>query len=240
MTDRSFAPLLFTAALALAGCEMPATPPPAAGEPKELHVERQQLQFDAAFAPGSSALSAAETAKLNAFLDKTAVRPQEHVYLASATSDPLAAARVNRIVNLLVQRGVGAERVEAPPPGVTANHLLLVLNRYVVKAPTCPDWSGDPIGDHENLPATNFGCANTVNLGLMMDDPHDLVVGRPFGPFSADPTLGAIERYRTGAVKALPASGTGGPGGGGGGGSSGGGGGGGGTSSGSAGTSSGQ
>jgi pilus assembly protein CpaD len=192
-------------ALALAGCAEAPNPPTAGLDvPKVLQVDRQQFRYEAAFPPGSSILTAAERAKLDDFLASGMLRAPDHVYISSAADDPLAAARVGRIVDALATRGIGGERVAPPPGGVPQDHLLLVLRRYVVQPPACPDWSADPDSDHSNFPSSNFGCANSVNLGMMVDDPRDLMIGRALGPAPAEPGLNAIERYRTDKVKALP------------------------------------
>ena len=47
---------------------------------------------------------------------------------------------------------------------------VLVAAAEVV-LPGCPDWSRDPGYDPRNLPLSNLGCANAVNLGLMVADP---------------------------------------------------------------------
>lgn len=224
MTPRTFAPLI-ALALGLAACaEVPNPPSAGLDVPKVLQVRRQQFQYEAAFAPGSSVLTPAEQARLENFLTRGAPQSPPHVYVSASANDPLATARIARIVNLLAARGIDVERAAPPPSGMADNHLLVVLRRYVVQQPVCPDWSGDPDYDHQNFPASNFGCANVVNLGMMVDDPRDLVQGRTLGPESAEPGLEAINRYRTDTVKALPVVSASGNTGGGGGGASGGGG----------------
>lgn len=205
MTERSLAILLLPLALALAACDT--TPPPvpslaATDVPKQLEAEPQQLDYQVSFPVRSATLMPAQAVKLNAFLDKAAVKPQEHLLIAASDTDPLALARVNRIVTVLARRGIGARRISSPPPGLAANHVLLVLKRYVVQFPTCPDWSADPNQEHTNRPASNFGCATMVDLGMMIEDPRDLAIGRTMGPAPAEPTIGANERYRTDKVKA--------------------------------------
>lgn len=205
MTERSLAILLLPLALALAACDTPPPPPPslaATDVPKQLEATPQQLDYQVSFPARSATLMPAQAVKLNAFLDKAAVKPQEHLLIAAADTDPLALARVNRVVTVLARRGIGARRISPPPSGLAANHVLLVLKRYVVQFPTCPDWSADPDQEHTNRPASNFGCATMVNLGMMIEDPRDLAVGRTMGPAPAEPTIGANERYRTDKVKA--------------------------------------
>ena len=52
---------------------------------------------------------------------------------------------------------------------------------------------------------SNLGCANAVNLGLMVADPNDLAMGTPTAPADAAREAEAIVRYRTDKVKALDA-----------------------------------
>lgn len=81
----------------------------------------------------------------------------------------------------------------------------IVLGRYIVIPPDCPDWSKRADGDPANRRSSNFGCANTVNLGLMVADPGDLVRGRAGGP--ADGATGArrYKDYREGSEQKAPA-----------------------------------
>jgi pilus assembly protein CpaD len=50
---------------------------------------------------------------------------------------------------------------------------------------------------------SNLGCANAVNLGLMVADPADLVTGAPTAPADATREAEAIVRYRTDKVRQL-------------------------------------
>ena len=71
--------------------------------------------------------------------------------------------------------------------------------------PGCPNWSRDPGFDPLNLPLSNLGCANAVNLGLMVADPGDLLPRRTLAPADATREAEAIVRYRTGKVTAIDA-----------------------------------
>tara|TARA_R110000868_G_scaffold266660_1_gene525974 strand:+ start:13547 stop:14269 length:723 start_codon:yes stop_codon:yes gene_type:complete len=70
----------------------------------------------------------------------------------------------------------------------------VVLGRYIVVPPECPDWSKRADGDSANRVSSNFGCATVTNLGLMVANPGDLVRGHRPGP--ADGAVGA-RRYKT-------------------------------------------
>ena len=106
-------------------------------------------------------------------------------------------------MTLLSRRGLGAETMAVPPSGVAPDHLLVLLDRYVVTPPACPDWSDSPNTPHSNVPGSNFGCATASNFALMVDNPRDLMVGRTLAPGEGDPALGAVQRYRNEAVKPL-------------------------------------
>lgn len=91
-----------------------------------------------------------------------------------------------------------------------ADHMLgrraeIVVTAYAVQLPACPNWSRDPAADPGNLPLSNLGCANAVNLGLMVADPRDLVGDRPFGAADGTREADAIARYRADKVKKLEA-----------------------------------
>jgi pilus assembly protein CpaD len=190
--------------LALAGCT--AAPPRAEREDglastKTLRVDHLRLQHDVAFAAGTPDPVSGEIDRLVAFIAQSELRGGDHVLLEPSAGDRLAAARIGRIVKALDRRGIGARTLpaaEAPP-----NRLRVVVDRYVVVPPDCPDWTASPQSDHDNLPASNYGCATATNLGLMLADPRDLLVGREPGPADADPALAAVTRYRTGQTKPI-------------------------------------
>jgi pilus assembly protein CpaD len=188
--------------LALAGCAPSASEWTPAEAPTVLRTTHLRYHYLAAFAPGSDQLGRNEDDKFAAFLARAGVRPGDRLYLVPAASDRLAAARIDRLARELDRRGLGAETLPAAS-GVAADHLLVLADRYVVTLPACPNWTKDPIVQHDNRPASNFGCATATNLGLMIADPRDLEVGRTLGPADAEPTIDAVARYRTGKVKPL-------------------------------------
>lgn len=65
----------------------------------------------------------------------------------------------------------------------------------------CPDWRRANLIDLSHLNSSNFGCATRQALAIHVADPRDLIVGRPLEPASGDHAYGAMERYRTDAVK---------------------------------------
>jgi pilus assembly protein CpaD len=92
----------------------------------------------------------------------------------------------------------------APVPGVAAgpgSTMELRLTRYEVTPPGCKPWSDLRDGDRFNDPTAPLGCSLMNNLALMVDDPADLVAGRPLAPASGAHAAAGVERYATGQVK---------------------------------------
>ena len=191
---------LLAAVLALAACQTPAPDPVPPNPVSSLHVDRVRVQYAASFAPRSAELPYTEAMRLETFLDQAGLRPDDRVYIASPSGDALAAARVERIKTLLARRGVATVAIE-PPASIAADHVVVLADRYVVTPPTCPEWSDSGATGHTNVPNGNFGCATLNNFALMVDNPRDLMTGRTLGPADAEPSIEAVERYRTGFVK---------------------------------------
>ncbi len=214
MNERFLPVVIAALALALAGCQSPQPIQNASPDTsKQLRVEHVRLEHAPSFAPGSADLSAAEVSRLEAFLDQAAVRPEERLYIAPPREDALAPQRISSIVKVLAERGIGAETIEPAASGAAAgaDRYRILVDRYTVQTPKCPDWSGPSANDHDNFPGSNFGCATFSNLGMMVDNPRDLEIGQTLGPADAQPAADAVERYRTGNLKPIfPNSGGGG------------------------------
>ena len=107
--------------------------------------------------------------------------PSDRVVVAAAGPPSLAAARFETMAASLLPYGIVAE------PGALLERAapmqaVIRRERYVVTLPPCPDWSKPAAGagDFTNTASSNFGCADAVNLGLMVATPADLV-GSPSG-----------------------------------------------------------
>ena len=64
--------------------------------------------------------------------------------------------------------------------------------------PDCPGYN-EPVTSFDRFGRPNMaiGCANEINLGLMVADPNDLVRGRPLAPADAERSALAVQKYRT-------------------------------------------
>ncbi|MFN3077740.1 MAG: CpaD family pilus assembly lipoprotein [Alphaproteobacteria bacterium] len=77
--------------------------------------------------------------------------------------------------------------------------VLLSYTRYVVQVPECGNWGEDMVFRPENTPVGNFGCATQRNIGLMVQNPRDLIRMRD-APAAGDAARAqdVMSKYRTG------------------------------------------
>ncbi|RMF66070.1 MAG: hypothetical protein D6740_13480, partial [Alphaproteobacteria bacterium] len=73
---------------------------------------------------------------------------------------------------------------------------LLVVERYRVTSPACPQRRLNMSHNHGNAPAPQFGCANLINLGQMVADPGHLLAGARAGANDSERATAAIEAWR--------------------------------------------
>jgi pilus biogenesis lipoprotein CpaD len=204
--------LILCLALAIGGLQACDSPGEwsASEAPRQLRVDFQRLTHTAGFAPGATKLAPGEQASLTAFLQAAQVSTDDPVYLEPVASDRLGASRVSVLARDLTRQGYAVATLPAAADAVPANGLMVVVERYVVTPPDCPNWTKSQSGDHENAQNSNFGCAELNNLGLMVADPRDLVISRQLGPANAAEASLAIQRYRSGQTSPLtgPPAGT--------------------------------
>ena len=193
-----------------------------ASSPKRLEVDRADYRHSVYFPTDSSALTASERDRLLTFLQTVQPSARDSIRLEGHADEratelynlELAARRAEQVEAFLDEAGYGDLSVTAtalgealpavPSTGPAAwqlnRRVEVVLERYLVTLPACPDWSRETGTDFDNLPLSNLGCATQTNLGLMIAEPKDLVRGRPLGPADGIQQAEGIVRYRTGEV----------------------------------------
>lgn len=170
-------------------------------------VELVRVPHEVRFRDGSEALGDDEAARLDAFLARLdAARgdrifidlPEDEDGLVSEADQNRAAA----VVTALTDHGHDVYAAPLPFGAVPeVGTVRVVVERYVVTPPTCPDWRQPSWPNYENAPSSNMGCANVSALGLMVANPRDLIEGRELGVQDAGVAAAAIRRYRTDKVK---------------------------------------
>ncbi|MGH7044812.1 MAG: CpaD family pilus assembly lipoprotein [Stellaceae bacterium] len=170
--------------------------------PAQLRIDGATTSLAVAFAPGSARLGRAEAARLNRLVATGGIAPADRVAIAAAGPPGLAAARDAAISRALLRWGIVAD--SATLAAVPRDQAIVTVGRYAVTLPPCPNWSMRDAGDFTNAPASDFGCATAINLGLMVASPADLVGGRTLAAADGKPAAQAVDDYLAGKVQ-LPA-----------------------------------
>jgi len=196
MKSRLF-PLAIPLTLALAACASDYSKSEA---PNNLQVDGAETRVDLAFVPGSARLSRANVIK--ELVTAGRIRAADRVTVAASGPPGLAEQRAAAISRELLRYGIVTQTLALD--AVPANHAIVAVGRYAVTLPTCPNWSQSLSADFTNAFTSNYGCANTTNLGLMVASPADLVSGRALAPADAAITSNAVRLYLADKVKPPP------------------------------------
>ena len=167
-----------------------------------MRIETEVMHHAVGFAPESARLAAGEVAAIERFLAGAALRKSDRIRVAVTDRDGVALgqARTESLLAHLADMGLAAT------PRMGASGAAIEVERSLVIAPDCPDWSKPGLLDMSNTPSSNFGCATAVNLSLMVADPGDLALGRELGPADGVRMAETVRRYRTGELPAPTAS----------------------------------
>lgn len=165
---------------------------------KRNTVSLHHITHDLKFAADQTGLTDAQAAELDRFLGRSMAGYGDE-FAIDAGSDATDTDRRQAIIAYLRSRGLSVSAQPAvygskPAP----NTVRLILNRYVVTPPPCPDWRKPAGEDYNNQVGSNFGCTTETNLGLMVANPKDLVAGKTLGPADGEQAAKAIENYRAG------------------------------------------
>lgn len=192
-------------AATLAACaETPSSAWSEVEAPKENTVRWTRTAHAMRFSAGDTAISVGERDRLEAFL--SVIRPDmyDRVTIGLDENAPNM-QRAEAIRAELLKRSIAPRQIDIQPvQGLGANGAQVIVGRYVVIPPPCPNFSKPASSDYANRTSSNFGCATATNLGAMIANPGDLVAGRALGPADANVVGGAVERYRNDSIKALP------------------------------------
>ena len=175
-------------------------------------VEMVKIPFNLQFGQGQTELSGREIARLNNFISTAHIGYGDELSMdfpldRNGELSEIDKARFEYLNNLLKNSGLHLSNSITPygmePP---ANSGRLLVSKYVVTTPECGDWSQRPYPNHQNAPISNFGCANQANLGLMVANPKDLIIGATGAPTNSERSALAVERYQNKNVTVAPAT----------------------------------
>jgi pilus assembly protein CpaD len=180
--------------------------------PRKIEIKPTIATHPVYFAVGETAMSPVETDSLRSFMEGGRLTKIQSVTVMAA-DNPVAAERVAQVDATLNELGYTHTSAVAQS-GLADNAVAVVVKRLAAVPPACPQWQGLGGYDPLNSPMANLGCANAMNLYLMVADPRDLVSGRNMGPADAQPGMIAVDNYRNAKPDGLVSAGTGATGGG--------------------------
>lgn len=190
-------------ALAFAGCAPQTSQWSTVEAPKENKVSLVRFSHSVQFRGNEERMNSQEAARLAAFMRDQNVGYGDQILLIPAAS-PQAQRRQDAVAMTFARAGLRVVRdIQIEGVALAPGEVRVVVGRYVVTPPTCPNWSKRPDEDFGNTPSSHIGCATATNLGLMVANPSDLVAGQQTSP--ADGALSAFrtESYRNGVYPPL-------------------------------------
>lgn len=163
---------------------------------KRNEVQLVRLTHDVRFDASTGELLPGEAARMDSFLNSIRIGYGDAVSL-DLGDGPVGANRWRAVNSHLNQRGIWLED-RAPISGAAprVGSGVLVVDRHVVTAPDCMDWSQDLSTNWANGQSPTFGCSTTTMLGLMVANPRDLIRGRPASGPVGEAATAAIESNR--------------------------------------------
>lgn len=200
---RSWASAIAVVALTalVAGCTSPTAEWTPQESPKKNKVSWITFDHTVQFAPYRPDLSEEARDGINRFLTEIDFGNSDRVFVR--TNAGKGDHRVAAVADHLRSMRLHPEIVNVPR---AKQPVAVVVGRYLVTPPRCPDWTKQPGLDTANTTSSNFGCATVTNLGLMVADPADLIHGAEMGPGDGTAAARAVKNYRTGEMKDLPAA----------------------------------
>lgn len=172
--------------------------------PKQNQVSWAEYHHPVSFSKTSAEIDKAEKEALARFLRRVARGEGVRVMLAtgSVNPPPLTKRRETSLASHLIEKGFSVLRIQAKRTHTRLpNTVGVTVGRYIVKTPTCPDWSKEASGDPANRVTSNFRCANETNLGLMVANPEALIRGTDIGPADGEAIILGIGKYRRGEIE---------------------------------------
>ncbi len=149
-----------------------------AANPIETKVENRHALLSAEFDGMSQVLSDAARASLSDSLSNINKRAVDGISIHFPSDIKYNVRRIASIKGLLRKSGLDMPVSLVSDRNLEGGRIIIDISYVDVVFPDCPDWKKSPVTTYSNMVPANFGCSAAVNLGLMIDDPRDLVRGR--------------------------------------------------------------
>ena len=190
-------------AVVVAGCAQTVADWSPAQTNNELQVQWITHEHSVNFANPASGLTRQEMRGLDRFLSEIELRPSDRLFVdvGPQSGEVVSDSRVGVINDQLRIYVPGAHAMAITGEKGTNRQIRLIVGRYVVLPPNCPDLSRPSNNNTGNHNDSNFGCSTQRNLGLMVADPGDLIRGRTLGPADAEMLTKTFRESRAGEVQ---------------------------------------
>jgi len=190
--------LVLALASAVAGCA-PYVKDFYSEAPPTARADVVQVRHDVVFRPDDQYMSDANGRVVDEFLGMIGFDPRQDrvVVLDRDGQSPWSAQRTDSVRAHLQRRQILAEAgIGGPETLGLRDTVTVIVERYVLAPLDCPNWTQPRGGNAANATHRNFGCFDAYNLGQLVANRRDLVVGRGHG--TADGEIHALQvlRYR--------------------------------------------
>ncbi len=201
-TSRRRTMLMAAGAVIVAGCAQTVADWTPAATPHDLQVKWVTHEHSINFNSRANLLTNQASRSLDRFLNEIDLRPSDRLFVdvGPKSGELVADGRIGAINNQLRHYIPGAKAQLITGEKGTDRQISLIVGRYVVLPPNCPDLSSPSTTNPGNNPDSNLGCTTQRNLGLMLANPGDLLRGRTLGPADGQALSGSIRRYRAGEI----------------------------------------
>jgi len=178
-----------------------------AEHPVKNTVETRHMLYTLDFRVDRNRLTSDAIDDMHSALRDISPEAVESVMVRIAPSQAANEERREHIIKLLRYMGYPRKVVHFESlKGTRAREAHLDIAYAAVVLPHCPDWRTSPYLTYSNTHNANFGCASTVNLGLMVADPRDLEKGTGNVTPDSERNSTVIRNYRSGIVAEPAAS----------------------------------
>lgn len=106
-----------------------------------------------------------------------------------------------KIRSMLVGAGIAKNEIGVVVAG-TGNIVTMSFNAFKAEIPECGRFTSKANPNWTNRRHADYGCATRRNLGLMVQDPHDLKQAQTVSPADGSRAAGTISGYRSGGAAA--------------------------------------
>ncbi len=194
--------LLAALAVIVAGCAQTVADWTPDATPNELQVKWVTHEHSVRFSGAATLLTKQELRSLDRFLAEIDLRPSDRVFVdvGPQTGEVVNDERIGAINEQLRHHVPDARAMAITGEKGTGNNIRLIIGRYIVLPPNCPNFSKSSARNPGNTADSNLGCSTQRNLGLMLADPGDLLRGRTLGPGDGEALSRGLRDYRAGEV----------------------------------------